>query len=263
MDRTRTALKLAYHRILSDLPQHWLDRSRKCEAEFSALSGVFLQGVSEAYLEASRRIMVVGRETRGWTHVNDQDPYLSLEDYIERAMGKHQRCLATFIRAKRDRGASYFNYLRELSTDYGPEGITWANLFAFDWNKKSPKDWPHFETLLCISERLLKAQIEVLAPDIIIFANGATSAKYRARYFPFTGENSVCNEFGYYKDQGIPSGHLWKFRLNESIQCYRIQHPSSTRKGARAARAFLRAELLSTASVQSLRAPLAALERTT
>jgi hypothetical protein len=239
MDRTNQTLLHAYRTILSDVPQHWLDHSRVNEPEFAKLSGLFLQGVSNAYLQAPRRTMIIGRETRRWNVVTDNSPFLSLEDYIQRAMAKQQEHLARHLPGPPDRGASFFNLLRSLARDHGCDGIAWGNLFSFAWNGRSPMRWANFTTLLGISERLLKAQIEILKPDTIIFASGASSSRFRQRFFPHTGERSVCTDFADYRDQGISIDQLWQFRLNETIQCYRIQHPSSISAASRAARRFL------------------------
>jgi len=104
--------------------------------------------------------------------------------------------------------------------------------------------WRHFEDLAKVSKRLLEAQITILRPDIIVFANGASSARIRQQFFPHKGELSVCSELGDYRMQGIPLNQLWRFRLHGSIQCYRIQHPSSVSAHSRAARRFLLDEIL-------------------
>lgn len=165
MDSMHSALTSAYSEILSELPLHWLDRSRSHESEFAKLSGLFLPGASSAYQQASRRIMVVGRETRQWNVVTNQAPFLHLDEYVQRAMAKQQPHLARHLPAPPDKGASYFNLLRSLASDHGSDGIAWANLFGFALNGKSPMRWPNFPMLLDISERLLKAQIEILKPD--------------------------------------------------------------------------------------------------
>ncbi len=238
MDSTQR-LTEAYRAILADLPRHWLDRSRHHEAEFAKLSGLFLPGTSAAYGSAIRRIMVVGRETRRWNVVSDAAPFLSLDDYIRRAMDKQQAHLTRYLPAPLDKDASFFNLLRALAADHGGDGIAWANLFGFAWNGKSPMRWSQFPILLEVSERLLKAQLDILAPDIVIFANGASSARFRQRYFPHKGEHSVCSEFADYRAQGIPLDQLWRFRLRGTFECYRIQHPSSISAPSRAARRFL------------------------
>lgn len=155
MDCTHHALTSAYREILSELPLHWLDRSRAHEPEFAKLSGLFLPGTSSAFEQTPRRIMVVGRETRQWNVVTSQAPFLSLDEYIQRAMAKQQAHLARHLPEPPDKGASYFNLLRSLACDHGYDGIAWANLFSFAWNGKSPMRWPNFPMLLQISERLL------------------------------------------------------------------------------------------------------------
>lgn len=244
MDSTQQTLANVYRDILSDLPQHWLDRSRSHEAEYAKLSGLFLPGTSPAYRCAPQKIMVVGRETRRWEVLKGDDKFESLESYICKAMAKQQDHFANSISKPKDRGESFFNLLRNLSADHGTQGIAWANLFCFAWNKKkSPMRWHSFEKLREISELLLKAQIRVLQPDIIIFANGPSSEKFRQVYFPHKGEFSVCSEPGDFRKEGVPLRQLWRFKLDQHIQCYRIQHPSNFRAPARAARKFLLEQL--------------------
>lgn len=243
MESPHHALTRAYRDILSDVPSYWFDRSRLEDPEYSKLSGLFLPGTSEAYLNAHRRIMVVGRETRAWNIVKTDAPFIDLDDYIQRAMSKQQGFLTKTMKLPQDRGASFFNFLRALACDQGEESIAWANLFSFSWNGKSPVQWEHFCELRTISEQLLKTQITILEPDVIVFANGASSAKFRQLYFPYKGEHSVCSRLADYRDEGIAIEQLWRFHLNDSIPCFRIQHPSSINTGARAARKRLLEEL--------------------
>jgi hypothetical protein len=239
MERTQKTLANAYREVLTGLPQHWLDRSKSHEVEFAKLSGLFLPGTSPEYHASPRKILVVGRETRRWDVLKGDDQFESLDNYISKAMAIQQDHLARYIANPRDRGESFFNLLRSLAADHGPQSIAWANLFSFAWNKKSPMRWDYFEELVKTSEQLLKAQIRILQPDIIIFANGASSAKYRQRYFPHKGDTSVCSELGDFRDQGIPLNQFWRFKLHHTIQCFRIQHPSSISVPSRAARRFL------------------------
>lgn len=237
-------LACKYRDVLAELPPHWIDRSRASGAEFNALSDFFLPGTSEAYLSAPQRIMVIGRETKGWRYINKGAPYINLDDYIQRGMKQQQDSLAELIADKHDRGLSYFNLLRDIALNHGREGIAWANLFSCSWKKKSPSKWEHFSTLLDVSKRLLKIQIEVLKPDIIIFANGVTSRALQKSFFPNKGEDSVCSQHVNFKDQGFSIAQLWQFDLDERIRCYRIHHPSSSSTDARNARAYLLDQLL-------------------
>lgn len=228
----------AYRDVLADLPLHWIDKTRSHEAEYAKLSGLFLPGTSPAYQLAEKKILVIGRETRRWDVLKAGDTFESLEAYIFKAMQTQQEHLAKYINDPKDRGESFFNLLRDLAKDHSPQGIAWANLFCFAWNEKSPMNWENFEKLSLLSERLLKAQLKILKPDIVIFANGASSARYRQAYFPYKGDSRVCSNFESFKPH-VPASQLWKFKLYDSIQCFRIQHPSSISANSRAARRFL------------------------
>lgn len=107
MNATHQALTQAYKHILSTLPLHWLDRSQSHTPEFAKLSGLFLPGASQAYEQASRRIMVVGRETRRWNITNNEVPFIDLDEYIQRAMAKQQACLTQYMSKPKDKGASF------------------------------------------------------------------------------------------------------------------------------------------------------------
>ena len=89
------------------------------------------------------------------------------------------------------------------------------------------------------SEALLKIQIKLLEPQIIIFANGINSAFYRREFFPISGDNQVCTNGRDYSAEGITNHHLWEFDLYENIRCFRLHHPSSYAKDAAKARQFL------------------------
>ncbi len=240
MESTQERLANAYRRELASLPSYWLDQSRKHEAEFAHLSGLFLPGSSPEYEQAATRIMVVGRETRRWEIIKFGGPFAGLDDYVQRAMAIQQEYLLRSLKKpKADKGESFFNFLRRLRQKDEGVGIAWANLFSFAWQRGSPMSWEHIQPLKLISKLLLETQITVLQPDIIIFANGASSARIRQEYFPHEGEFSVCTDLGDYREYGIPNRQLWRFRLFGSIQCYRIQHPSSVSKASRTARHFL------------------------
>lgn len=247
------AIAQAYLPILIDLEQHFLDRSRESEPGFAKLSGLFLPSVPVGFAQARHRIMVVGRETRGWKIIKDGHPFVSLDDYVNVALHKHQKFLAEALPKPADKGASFFNLMRAISRQSGSEGLIWANLFCASWAGNSPMKSPQFETIRRYSELLLKKQIELFQPQTIIFANGASSAHHRSAFFPSKGKLSVCSESGDYVAEGIPRNQLWRFRLNGNIQCYRIQHPSSRSKEARSARRFLMENILSNGQAHDYR----------
>jgi len=234
----------AYLPILKDLEQHFLDGSRKDEEGFSKLSGLFLPSVPEGFASARHRIMVVGRETKGWTIIGKNEQFTSLDAYVDIALNKHRDYLADNLPKSPDKGQSFFNLMRSVSKHCGSNGLVWANLFCASWKRNSPVKSPQFKTIQKYSELLLKTQIELFQPQTIIFANGTSSAQYRREFFPTEGESKVCSGFGGYEADGFSRGQLLRFQLNSSIQCYRIQHPSSRSKEARAARHYLVNEIL-------------------
>jgi len=120
------AIAQAYVPILKELEQHFLDRSRESEPGFAKLSGLFLPAVPAGFAEAKHRIMVVGRETRGWTILKKDEPFVSLDAYIKAALEKHQQFLANALPKPPDKGASFFNLMRAISKQNGSEGLIWA-----------------------------------------------------------------------------------------------------------------------------------------
>lgn len=77
MESIQERLASAYRRELASLPTYWLDQSRKHEANFSHLAGLFLLGTSREYEQAATRIMVVGRETRRGEVIESRDQFKS------------------------------------------------------------------------------------------------------------------------------------------------------------------------------------------
>lgn len=230
----------AYFDILKDVNPAFFDKKSINNLNYSGFSGLFVSSTPDIW-EAGKRIMVIGRETRGWKIIDNDHPYISLDDYISRAMQVQKNFLAEYIETKRDRKSSFFNFLRDVASIVGTGNVAWANLFCCDWKKSIPtkKNTTHYDDILKISESLLKKQIEILSPDIIIFANGVSSAKIRRKYFPLDGEKKVCRDIEKYDDFNMPDIELISFTLNEKIKCYRINHPSNWTKPAREARKFL------------------------
>ena len=227
-----------YARALHGIDPAMLDNSLQERTLYKGLSGLFLSSAPDGYEHAKNRIMVVGRETRGW-NVLKNDPYDGLEDYIRRSVALH----SSFQKSQQSRplakGCTFFNFMRAVAETSGRDGLIWANLFCFDFNRTNPMLGPHADIVKHYSELLLKAQIEALKPDIVIFANGASSAKVRAAYFPYKGMERVCFNSRNFTDHGISEKQLWTFEMADGLQSYRIQHPSAFSKQARAAREFL------------------------
>lgn len=249
-----SSLFAAYRKILAPVDVALLDKSRHSDPIHAGLSGLFLAGYSPYLTTASKRVMVVGRETRQWNVLRADRPFIDKDDYLEKAIAESQNYLKDALAQSADPGCSFFNFVRDLAIRYGHDGIIWANLFCFSWKSGSPMRADLFKTIRDISERFLKAQITHLRPDMIIFANGSSSAHVRQTFFPHKNPGSVCSDSRHYTEQGIAKGQLWSFRLYGQIPCYRIQHPSSRSRQARAARTAL-LQLLDSDQLNPCRTP--------
>ena len=191
------------------------------------LAKLLLGSASDQYERAPNKILIVGRETKGWLNSKCWDNFQYNEDGIKRSMNKNQDFLKKQLKdeKKYTRGKSFFNFVRDVAQKSGSDGILWANIYASDYKGKHInhlKDKSMIREIEIISKKILIAQIEVLKPDVIIFATGNQGIGARRRYFP----NSKLRECT--AIEGYPSKDLWAFKLPEyEAQCYRIHHPSS------------------------------------
>lgn len=228
-----------YLQILKDLDSSYLDPQHPLGKQLKGLSGLFLTSISDTYYLSKHKIMIVGSETAGWNVLKQNEQFTTLESYIERSMHKHRRFFEAQLDSKNPRGRKFHNFTRSVGNKCGKDGLIYSNLFCFDWQKDSPIRCPHFEIIKKYSEALLKIQIRILEPQIIIFANGMTSVPYRREFFPIHGDNRVCTNGRDFASEGIRNHHLWEFDLYKNIRCFRIHHPSTRAKAAAEARQFL------------------------
>jgi hypothetical protein len=236
----------SYYNILKNLDISYLDK--KHPARPKELSGIFLSSIPENYHTAKNKIMIIGRETKGWGSFDQKSKnysFTDLQDFIQKSVMDHQCFFKKQLLNKNTKGRSFHNFTREIAEQCGSHGISYANLFCFSWKRNIPTDCSHFEIIKKYSEKLLKTQIEILNPEIIIFANGVTgkSVEYRREFFPI----ELCvNQQDYDVSHGIKRHYLWEFNY-ENHHCFRIHHPSTHGKNIQKvteARKFLIEKLL-------------------
>lgn len=227
-------LAVQYSKILSGMDLSLIENS----GTPNGLSGIFLSTVGDGYANATNKIMIVGCETAGWSILPPAGRD-DMDDYIARSMGKHRRFLDKQLQSRNARGYTFHNFIRSMTRKSGADGLVYSNLFCFDWKQGSPMKHPRFPEIKQHSQALLKAQIDVLQPDIIIFANGMNTANCRREYFPTEEPGQVCTNGRDHVGAGIGRDHLWEFDLRGRIRCFRIHHPSARSKGAAHAREFL------------------------
>lgn len=198
-------------------------------------SGVFLPVPFNEYWSSSLKIMLVGRETAGWNTDNKKNKIIRVAEFVEEdkvfdilceATGRYKKHLLVSKEGKvitktRSRFKQYFFRLaKEL--DVSPKSIVYGNIFAWDYDKKSPRTRPknELEEIISISKKLLAAQIKHFQPDVVIFAAG------------FVGIDPVIKQlfnenFSGYKNKEVISGKFWEFEAGNAT-CFRIAHPRAT-----------------------------------
>lgn len=238
------ALQAAYVGILKDLDPAFLDRTAERVQPLAKLSQIFLPSVAPEYFEAPNRIMIVGRETLGWDNQFPNDRPFDLSAYVETATNWHVEFFKRELAKKDVNKRTFHNFTRRVARRCGGEGVVYSNLYCFSWNKGNPAKHPEFETIKRLSGAILKAQIEHLQPQIVIFCCGRARhvVKTRQEHFPLNREDAVCMSLPDYP--GIANGKLWPFMLNKTIRGFRVDHPSTTNAPGMRAHDFLIDEIL-------------------
>lgn len=233
MFETNKRLREQYSNILQN-SQEFFDIWQSNQAGFS---GLFLAGASDAYERSPNKIMVIGRETKGWgEQYNASYP---LADYIDVQTKKARDYLKNRNEMQRgERGSSFHNFIRDLTKQSDQISVAWANLHCYSWKKNRTDKSPLSDEVDVLSNKLLNAQIEILRPHYIILAHGVAkhSVKLRREIFPITKCETVVDPLF----EEISDKQLWKFEYewspNYRITCFRIQHPSSYSNSSKLAR---------------------------
>lgn len=198
----------------------------------SNLSKIHLGFVPDDF-KKKHRILIVGRETRGWGEKRkDLEKYD--QNSVSQLMSWSKSCVKRNLEKSNlvnKRGRRFFNFFRKVSQENPNASILWANIFCVSYKKSNPSKIETksvFANIKKISESLLKAQIEILQPNIIIFASGLNQSAIIARrdYFKDdlkpSGKSTVPGLDKKYLEQFYFSGNY-----DQDILCYRTVHPSS------------------------------------
>ncbi|OLQ74866.1 hypothetical protein BIT28_12965 [Photobacterium proteolyticum] len=221
-----SVLKEKYKRILSTI------NSDEFSFENDKYSGVFLTYPFEAYRTSKIKVMIVGRETAGWNTNNgkntikrivDKNKLNQLDDVVNESLSRYSWHLKDRKDGRvRTKHRSHFKRFfltvaKELKVE--PEGIVYANLFAWDFNKRSPLRRPkqELEKITNLSIELLAEQIRLYEPEHIIFATGVLKVD------PIIKKLFV-EQFQGYKTNHVEPKKLWQFEA-AGARCYRIAHP--------------------------------------
>jgi len=196
-------------------------------------SGVFLPLPFEEYWSAKLKVMLVGRETAGWNTANGLNTMqraaglggATLAQVVDEAVLRYRGHLkldgSKVIAISRSRFKQYyFRLAKELGLD--PRALIYANVFAWDYDRQSPRARPpgELQEVASVSKQLLAAQIKHFKPDVIVFAAGVRGIDPMLR--------ELFNEhFDSYVNVDVNSGKLWEFKAANAT-CFRIAHPRAT-----------------------------------
>lgn len=207
---------------IDDLSQLALDETK------GALSGLFLPAASEEYLRSDVRVMLVGKEPRSWgrsiSHLISSDrSTTALRDYVCAQMQYHR------AEANKRAGRSKFLQFRSrlqasvsATRGKGQGSVAWANLLCVSLNRRSARFGKTGDRIALLSRKLLKVQLELLAPDVVVFGSG----------YHYDGLIKDLFDQDYTNLPGIVPKEFWPFEARGQT-IYRVAHPQShTRKEA-------------------------------
>lgn len=226
------SLKAAYAEVLGGITADavWTDNDR--------YSGVFLPIPFDAYQSSSPKVMLIGRETAGWlSRTSSMQSVISAnecgttEHLVELSLERYRRHLrrksnGDIITTSRSRFVQYyFRLVKALRLT--PDALVYANLLAWDYNKRTPLRRPaaEVERIISYSQQLLAVQIKAFRPDYMVFATGCSGVIDNIIRGLFT------KHFDGYETIDVESRRFWEFRAAEA-QCFRIAHPRASLHGA-------------------------------
>lgn len=184
--------------------------------------------------------MLIGKEPRKWgrplqTLGSGLLTSAALPAYVRSQMDCHRATASAapkhskFLQFHQRLGATLGAHSREGNA------VVWANLFCVSLNEGSPRKAVTGEGIANLSRRLLEAQLDVLAPDLIVFASGHGYDRYIKSLFN-----------GAYQTQpGFVKKSYWPFTSGR-FTAWRVAHPQShTREQARKVLDAVRVEVAS------------------
>ncbi|ASI93576.1 hypothetical protein [Vibrio rotiferianus] len=180
------------------------------------LSGTFLACPDESYFESKRKVLFIGQEPKTWrincpirhgSNVSREIIKQSMSDSLIQSKmppGKHK-----LLR--------FYNKCSSELSGGGKESscsAVYSNQFCMSYNRKSPEKSTAFSMIANLSNQLLKAQFDILKPDVAIFTTGSSR------------DSHLKSAFIYSDSKVIEPRRLWYFKVNET-HCFRINHPSA------------------------------------
>ncbi|TKF16673.1 hypothetical protein FCV43_18080 [Vibrio genomosp. F6] len=193
-----------------------LDVELKTLFQDENLSGLFLASPHKSYESSSCKLMIVGQETRSWR--NRTCHFKNEYSVTDQAVLESMECSSEFNTKapKRSRFRQFYkkSSVALNSNSLDPENAAvWANQFCVSHYGKSPVKAPSFKVIEYLSAKLLRAQFEVLKPNVAIFTVGSARDQFIKDTFHELETQSV-----------IHPRRLWHFKIGDT-HCFRTNHP--------------------------------------
>jgi len=149
--------------------------------------------VFEEYTHMATKILFVGQETHGWGHMNQRPTVEVLQHmYTSFSLGKHSDCEDG--KKPRYLRSHFWNFCRScfhrLNSNNDitrkTNGFLWTNISKFDSNSATPP----YELQLRNKAgfELLKREIAIIQPDVIVFLIGTKYDDWLSHLFKFDAE---------------------------------------------------------------------------
>ena len=201
-----------------------------CElAKVPGLSGIFAGSVCETYFHDGPRVMVVGREPRGWDEgtrdgkkrggLMEATRGSDLKSYLGTMMQMHEKTVCNPPPTSK-----FFHFYKKVQRDIAKSSaqgsVAWGNLLCISHKKGSAvvgltkAQDTHLKKICEWSKALLKAQIEVLQPQFIFFV---TSPSYDRYLKAFIDIDKTSGRVHFPKE-------LWQFNAH-GAHAFRTRHP--------------------------------------
>ncbi|MGA2555563.1 MAG: hypothetical protein ABSG04_04740 [Verrucomicrobiota bacterium] len=150
-------------------------------SRFQDLSTPYLAWVHPDYEQAHIRLVVVGKETNGW-EARDKLAGLSTEQAVERLMRNYRDFQLGINYSGKQ---AFWTPVHELYRRLNPTGVTFGfvalNASKMDQDQRQPNDEARD---LIIATGLLREEIRILDPHVVVFHTGPRYESWLDGWFP-------------------------------------------------------------------------------
>lgn len=197
---------------LFELYSTYWDEFKSARLTSSDLNGPYLCSPGKEYLESMVKIVFVGQETNGWS--KRDNVVEQMQTYTDFGLGLRPKI------AKKYASSPFWNVIRKIEKAVTGQHYCCAslNLNKFDVNGKSPRE-PYLATIEKL-DHILKAEIQLLQPDVVIFFTGW---KYDSRVSKIF--SASLTEVDGFKKRELAEISL----ANEPFKIFRTYHPNYLR----------------------------------